>query len=111
MVYVKSFVDEKTTRPDGGFHRREQSAVQITKAGQHVSLVQRQLCSVQIKRYRLDCGVLLDRELLCTTKTFATAVKSHHLISTMRKVNCRMTSAARYVECDATCDEQIGMAQ
>lgn len=111
MVYVKSFVDEKTTRPDGGFHRREQSAVQITKAGQHVCLVQRQLCSVQIKRYRLDCGVLLGRELLCTTKAFATAVKSHHLISTLREVNCGMTGAARYVECDATCDEQIGMAQ
>jgi hypothetical protein len=29
----------------------------------------------------------------------------------MREVNCGMTGAARYVECDASCDEQIGMAQ
>lgn len=111
MVYVKSFVDEKTTRPDGGFHRREQSAVQITKAGQHVCFVRRQSCSVQIKRYRLDGGVLLGSELLCATKAFATAVKSHHLISTLREVNCGMAGAARYVECDATGDEQIGVAQ
>ena len=111
MVYVKSFVDEKTTRSDGGFHRWEQSAVQITKAGQHVCLVKWQLCPVQIKRYRLDGGVLLGRELLCATKAFATAVKSYHLISTLREVNCGMTGATRYVECDAAGDEQIGMAQ
>jgi hypothetical protein len=69
------------------------------------------LCSVQIKRYRLDCGVLLGRELLCATKAFGTAVKSHYLIPTLREINCGMAGAACYVECDASCDEQIGMAQ